>query len=91
MSWGQSSDRSWHPAVVRVVVAGMATVAVSAVGATTIVPSMRTATINVAPLAAIDESSDTVGFADSDLYGMTRRKSTHNWTRCRPWVWRTFV
>ncbi|GAB7069542.1 cellulase family glycosylhydrolase [Mycobacterium hodleri] len=32
---------------------------------------MRTATINVAPLAAIDESSDTVGFADSDLYGMT--------------------
>lgn len=50
---------------------GMATVAISAVGATAMVPSMRTATINVAPLAAIDESSDTVGFADSDLYGMT--------------------
>ncbi|KAA0092078.1 hypothetical protein CIW49_30035 [Mycolicibacterium sp. P1-18] len=49
----------------------MATVAISAVGVTTTVPSVRTVTMNVAPLAAIDESSDTIGFADSDLYGMT--------------------
>jgi hypothetical protein len=27
--------------------------------------------MNVLPVAAIDESSDTIGFADSDLYGMT--------------------
>ncbi|MBJ7340557.1 cellulase family glycosylhydrolase [Mycolicibacterium sp.] len=49
----------------------MATVAISAVGATTMVPTMNTVTMNVLPVAAIDQSSDTIGFADSDLYGMT--------------------
>ena len=67
----QITDRSWHSPAVKIAVAGMATVAISAVGATTTVPTVRTVTMNVAPLAAIDESSDTIGFADSDLYGMT--------------------
>jgi hypothetical protein len=57
--------------LVKIVFAGMATVAISAVGATAMVPTMNTATTNVLPLAAIDPSSDTIGFADSDLYGMT--------------------
>lgn len=35
------------------------------------VPAMTTAGMDVLPVAAIDESSDTIGFADSDLYGMT--------------------
>jgi polysaccharide biosynthesis protein PslG len=67
----QSTHRSWHSPAYKIVVAGMATLAISAVGATTTVPTLRTVTMNVAPLAAIDESSDTIGFADSDLYGMT--------------------
>lgn len=49
----------------------MATVAVSAVGATAMLPPTSAVTANVLPVAAIDPSSDTIGFADSDLYGMT--------------------
>lgn len=67
----QISTRSWHSPARKIVLMGVATVAISAVGATTTVPTVRTMTVNVAPLAAIDESSDTIGFADSDLYGMT--------------------
>ncbi|MDT5081593.1 MAG: polysaccharide biosynthesis protein PslG [Mycobacterium sp.] len=57
--------------MVKIVFAGMATVAISAMGATAMVPTTSTMTANVLPVAAIDESSDTIGFADSDLYGMT--------------------
>jgi hypothetical protein len=46
----------------------MATVAVSAVGATTL---LRPVTIDVAAMAAIDESNTTIGIADSDLYFAT--------------------
>ena len=67
----QHADRSCHAPAYKVVVAGVATLAISAVGATTTVPTVRTMATNVVPLAAIDESSDTIGFADSDLYGMT--------------------
>ena len=56
----QSSGGSRHSSAYKIVVAGMATVAISAVGATTTVPTVRTVTMNVAPLAAIDESSDTL-------------------------------
>lgn len=48
--------------------AGMATIAVSAVGATTLPPGLRSVTTDVAPMAAIDESNTTIGIADSDLY-----------------------
>ncbi|MBB5163681.1 cellulase family glycosylhydrolase [Mycobacterium sp. AZCC_0083] len=46
----------------------MTTVAVSAVGATTLLPGLRPVTIDVAAMAAIDESNTTIGIADSDLY-----------------------
>jgi hypothetical protein len=52
----------------KVFFAGMATVAVSAVGATTLVPSLQTVTTDVAEMAAINESNTTIGIADSDLY-----------------------
>jgi hypothetical protein len=52
----------------RFVVAGMATVAVSALGATELVTTPSTVTMDVAMMAAIDESNTTVGIADSDLY-----------------------
>jgi hypothetical protein len=42
----------------------MATIAASAVGATTLLP----VTMDVAEMAAIDESNTTIGIADSDLY-----------------------
>jgi hypothetical protein len=48
--------------------AGMATIAVSAVGATTLPPGLRSVTMDVAQMAAIDESNTTIGIADSDLY-----------------------
>lgn len=47
---------------------GVATVAVSAVGATVLLPGSPTESMNVAMMAAIDESNTTVGIADSDLY-----------------------
>jgi hypothetical protein len=46
----------------------MATVAVSAVGATTLLPGLRPVTMDVAEMAAIDESNTTIGITDSDLY-----------------------
>jgi hypothetical protein len=48
--------------------AGMATIAVSAVGTTTLPPGLRSVTMDVAQMAAIDESNTTIGIADSDLY-----------------------
>jgi hypothetical protein len=47
---------------------GIATTAVSAVGATTLPPGLRSVTTDVAQMAAIDESNTTIGIADSDLY-----------------------
>ncbi|MCU1698046.1 MAG: hypothetical protein JWR34_4109 [Mycobacterium sp.] len=49
----------------------MATVAVSAVGATTLLPGWRPITMDVAEMAAIDQSNTTIGIADSDLYFAT--------------------
>jgi hypothetical protein len=46
----------------------MATAAVSALGATALVTTPPTATMDVAMMAAIDESNTTIGIADSDLY-----------------------
>ena len=64
----QTSDRSLRPAVVKIVFAGMATVAVSAMGATALAPSMYPLTTGMMQVAAIDESNATIGIADSDLY-----------------------
>jgi hypothetical protein len=49
----------------------MSTVAVAAISATALVPTMSTATINVMPTAAIDDSGSTIGFSDPYLYGAT--------------------
>jgi hypothetical protein len=67
----QIDGRNWQPPMVKIVFAGMATVAISAIGATAMVPTTNAVTAHVLPAAAIDPSSDTIGFADSDLYGMT--------------------
>lgn len=56
------------PPVAKVFFAGMATVAVSALAATTFVPSVQTVSMDVAQMAAVDESNTTIGIADSDLY-----------------------
>jgi len=56
---------------IRIVIVGTATIAVSAVGATTLLPGLRPVTIDVAAMAAIDESNTTIGIADSDLYFAT--------------------
>lgn len=60
-----------RPLFVKTTFAGMATAAAAAVGAITMVPVTTIATMPVLPVAAIDVSSSTIGFADSDLYGMT--------------------
>ncbi|WP_170292468.1 cellulase family glycosylhydrolase [Mycolicibacterium grossiae] len=54
--------------VKRFVVAGVATVAVSAVGALTLSPAIPSVSMDVAEAAAINESNTTIGIADSDLY-----------------------
>jgi len=71
MTVRQSTEDSWRSPTVKIVCAGMATFAVAAFGATTMIPAMPVASMSVLPVAAIDESNDTIGFADSDLYGMT--------------------
>lgn len=63
LSCGQAS-----PPLIKVFFAGMATVVVSAVGVVTFVPSVPTVTMDVAEMAAIDQSNTTIGIADSDLY-----------------------
>jgi hypothetical protein len=65
--WQMDNGRL-RPPFMRIVVTGMATVAVSAVGATTLLSSSRPVTMDVAEMAAIDESNTTIGIADSDLY-----------------------
>jgi hypothetical protein len=65
--WQMDNGRL-RPPFMRIVVAGMATVAVSAVGATMLLPGSTTVSMDVAVMAAIDESNTTIGIADSDLY-----------------------
>ena len=57
-----------RPPFARFVVAGMVTVAVSALGATALVTTPPSVSMDVAMVAAIDESNTTIGIADSDLY-----------------------
>jgi hypothetical protein len=67
-----AKEGAWlRPPFTRILVVGMATVAVSAVGATTLLPGLRPVTMDVAEMAAIDESNTTIGIADSDLYFAT--------------------
>lgn len=62
-------DSGWNrPPFKRFVIAGMATIAVSAAGATALLPGVHPVTTDVAMMAAIDESNTTIGIADSDLY-----------------------
>lgn len=65
------SDRPGQPRLAKLVVVGVSAVAVSALGVTTLLPGLQPVNLDVAEVAAIDESSTTIGFADSDLYGMT--------------------
>ena len=67
----QIIGKGWQPPVVKIIFAGMSTVAVAAIGATALVPQTSVATVHITPAAAIDDSGSTIGFADSDLYGMT--------------------
>jgi hypothetical protein len=64
----QSKDGDCKPGFTRYLVIGAATVAVSAFGAAAMTPSLRTVSLDVAEVAAIDESNTTIGIADSDLY-----------------------
>jgi hypothetical protein len=51
--------------------ASMTTIGVSALGVAVLLPGNRPVTMDVFQAAAIVESNTTLGFADSDLYGMT--------------------
>ena len=64
----QSSTHSFQPAFAKYLMVGMATVAVSAFGAASATPGLRTVSTDVAETAAIDPSNTTVGIADSDIY-----------------------
>ncbi len=68
MANGQTDRGQNRPPFMKFVVAGMATVAVSALGATALATTPSTVTMDVAMMAAIDESNTTIGIADSDLY-----------------------
>ena len=68
--WQIGSGRIPNP-VRKIVVGGAATIAVSALGVTLMLPGDGAVTAGVAEMAAIDESSSTLGFADSDMYGLT--------------------
>lgn len=62
------SDRPGQPRLAKLVVVGVSAVAVSALGVTTLLPGLQPVNLDVAEVAAIDESSTTIGIADSDLY-----------------------
>ena len=64
----QVSNERISPPLVKIFFAGVATAAVSAVAATTFVPSVQTVSMDVAAMAAVDETNTTIGIADSDLY-----------------------
>jgi polysaccharide biosynthesis protein PslG len=63
----QMGGGHFRPPMMRIVCVGVATVAVSAVGATVLLPGSPTGSMNVAMMAAIDQSNTTIGIADSDL------------------------
>jgi hypothetical protein len=64
----QTKNELCTPGLARFLVIGAATVAVSAFGATAMTPTLRPVSMDVAEMAAIDESNTTIGIADSDLY-----------------------
>jgi hypothetical protein len=64
----QTKNELCTPGLARFLVIGAATVAVSAFGATAMTPTLRPVSMDVAEVAAIDESNTTIGIADSDLY-----------------------
>ena len=64
----QTKNELCTPGLARFLVIGAATVAVSAFGATAMTPTLRPVAMDVAEMAAIDESNTTIGIADSDLY-----------------------
>ncbi|WP_237568661.1 cellulase family glycosylhydrolase [Mycolicibacterium lacusdiani] len=64
----QSKWEQSRPGFKRYFVIGAAAVAVSAFGATAMSPNLRQVSLDVAEVAAIDESNTTIGIADSDLY-----------------------
>ena len=64
----QTKNELCTPGLARFLVIGAATVAVSAFGATAMTPTLRPVSLDVAEVAAIDESNTTIGIADSDLY-----------------------
>ncbi|MDT5068203.1 MAG: polysaccharide biosynthesis protein PslG [Mycobacterium sp.] len=68
MANGQTESAGPRPPFTRFVVAGMVTVAASALGATVLVTTPPSVSMDVAMMAAIDESNTTIGIADSDLY-----------------------
>ena len=68
--WQIGSGRIPNP-VRRIAIGSAATVAVSALGVALMLPNHGYVAADVLDVAAIDESSSTLGFADSDMYGMT--------------------
>lgn len=68
--WLSGSGRQWRP-FKKIAMAGVTTIGVSALGVAVLLPGNVPLTMDVLETAAIDESNTTLGFADSDLYGMT--------------------
>lgn len=68
--WQISNGRISKP-VRTVAVGGAATIAVSALGIALLLPGSGSVATDVREVAAIDESSSTLGFADSDMFGLT--------------------
>ena len=68
--WQITSGRIPNP-VRKIAVGGAATIAVSALGVALLLPANGATGIDVMEVAAIDESSTTLGFADSDMFGLT--------------------
>src|SRR4051812_27159677 len=67
----QIRSRQFKGSLRTFVFAGVATLGISALATTALLPAAGPQTRDLLPVAAIDESSSTIGFADSDLYGMT--------------------
>lgn len=68
--WQIGSACQWQP-FRKIAMVGVTTIGVSALGVAVLLPSNRPVTMGVLETAAIVESNTTLGFADSDLYGMT--------------------
>jgi hypothetical protein len=68
--WQIGSGRIPRP-VSQLAVGGVATIAVSALGVALMLPAQGPVEAAWADVAAIDESSSTLGFADSDMYDLT--------------------